>query len=385
MNSPVKNHKRETRNRAVASSLPKNDAKESKLSTQLKQKSIDGFLNCVERFNSPREQGRVDAVLILLGHACEMLLKAALVYKGADIHSGKHNTLSLWDCIGECMPNGGTPILPNEYDFPLRTISSLRNNAQHFHVEVGEEMLYYCTSSGISVFRTVMDSVYGEKPDALMPGRVLSFAESPPLNVFNIFTKGAEDVARKLERKDRESASARLRGLVAMENAVDGKEIVPDDTQIERLLVKISQQPNSGIDVIFPLVASTKKISKTLEMPVHEVKKGGRPFTVVPDDAPAAERVIVKEKKVPGDNYYRFIMKEIQSKIGVNQLEARALEYSLGLRGKQKYHRKGRYGENFYSEETLDAMSKAGARFKREQSYREQVLAKYKARKIKKK
>lgn len=364
----------------------KKNMEDKNLSEQLKQKSIDGFLNCVERFNSPREQGRVDAVLILLGHACEMLLKSALVHNGINIYSGKHSTLSLMDCVNEFSSDGRVPILLEEHIRALRIISSLRNHAQHLQgFFIPEEMLYYCASNGIQIFQIVMNSVHGENPDKFMPPRVLSFAKHVPMDIVNIVTKGAADIMRGSAHKNKERLTATMRGLATVESAIGGKEIIPSKNQVERLLVKISHNPGSGIDVIFPMIASTKKISKSVEIPTSEMKEGDRPITIVPDGDPTAERVIYQNKSVPGDVFHRFIMKDIQLKIGVNQLEARALEYSLGLRGKQKYHRTGRYGENFYSEEALDAMSKAGGRFKREQSYREQVLAKYKARKIKKK
>ena len=138
------------------------------LSEQLKQKAINGFLICLGHFNRPWDQGRTDAVLILLGHACEMLMKAAIVRAGGSIHSGKNTTISLMDSISELelSPEGRTPILSAEDVIALRIISALRNNAQHFHVVIPEEMLYYCASNGVRVFRNVMNSIFNENPAA---------------------------------------------------------------------------------------------------------------------------------------------------------------------------------------------------------------------------
>ena len=349
------------------------------LSEQLKQKSIDGFLNCIERFNSQREQGRIDAVLILLGHACEMLLKSALIRDGANIHSGKHTTLSLMDCISEFMPNGRIPILSEERIIALRIINSFRNHAQHLHISIPEEMLFYCASHGLQIFKIVMDSIFKEKPSAFMPRRVLSLAETSPLDIVNIVTKGAADIMHSLY-KDKGSATEKIRGLATVENAIGGKEIIPSNGQIDKLFLKFSQNVGDGIDVIFPLIASTKKASKVLEIPISEVKEGGKPVTIVPDGDPSAERIIYKDKQIPGEDFYPFLMKDIQPKIGVNQLEARALGYYLGLRKNPKYHRLNRYKSDLYSHEAFREMQKAADRFKQDQSYQDKVRAAYKKR-----
>ena len=45
-------------------------------------KATDSLVLSIEHFNRPWDRGRVDAVLILLDHAFEMLLKAAILHRG---------------------------------------------------------------------------------------------------------------------------------------------------------------------------------------------------------------------------------------------------------------------------------------------------------------
>lgn len=53
---------------------------------QLLRKAIDSLVLSVEVFNRPHDRGRVTTTLILLDHAFEMLLKAAIRHKGGRIH-----------------------------------------------------------------------------------------------------------------------------------------------------------------------------------------------------------------------------------------------------------------------------------------------------------
>jgi len=51
----------------------------------LKVKAIASLKRGLEAFNSHADDGRVEAVLLMLQHASEMLIKALLVQKGLDV------------------------------------------------------------------------------------------------------------------------------------------------------------------------------------------------------------------------------------------------------------------------------------------------------------
>jgi len=51
----------------------------------LAAKSCNSLVLSTEHFNRPSDRGRIEAVLILLDHAFEMLPKASIVYKGRKI------------------------------------------------------------------------------------------------------------------------------------------------------------------------------------------------------------------------------------------------------------------------------------------------------------
>ncbi len=55
----------------------------------LHEKSLGSLVLAVEHFNRTTDRGRVEAVLILLDRAFELLLKAAIVHKGGRIRESR--------------------------------------------------------------------------------------------------------------------------------------------------------------------------------------------------------------------------------------------------------------------------------------------------------
>ena len=48
-------------------------------------KAVDSLVLSIDHYNRPWDRGRIDAVLILLDHSFEMLLKAAILHRGGAI------------------------------------------------------------------------------------------------------------------------------------------------------------------------------------------------------------------------------------------------------------------------------------------------------------
>lgn len=52
---------------------------------QLREKAVNGLVLSIDHFNRPWDRGRTEAVLILLDHAFEMLLKASIRHRSGKI------------------------------------------------------------------------------------------------------------------------------------------------------------------------------------------------------------------------------------------------------------------------------------------------------------
>ena len=73
----------------------------------LKQKALSSLRRGLSSFNSFEDDGRVTSVLLHFQHACEMLLKAALIQKSVKIFDLSGRTFSLEKCANLAKQNCG--------------------------------------------------------------------------------------------------------------------------------------------------------------------------------------------------------------------------------------------------------------------------------------
>lgn len=105
----------------------------------LLHKSTESLILSIELFNRPWDSGRVEAVLILLDHSFELLLKAAILYRGEKIREKRaKQTLGFDACVRKAFSDGEIRFLKEEQVFLLQTINSLRDSAQHHFIDISE-------------------------------------------------------------------------------------------------------------------------------------------------------------------------------------------------------------------------------------------------------
>src|ERR1700688_1427968 len=94
----------------------------------LSKQRISSLLLLVDHFNRPSEVGRVDAVLILLDHSFEMLLKSAILEKGGRIRDrGEKMTIGFDTCVRRALSDCN--FIDEDQALTLQTINGLRDAA----------------------------------------------------------------------------------------------------------------------------------------------------------------------------------------------------------------------------------------------------------------
>jgi hypothetical protein len=87
-------------------------------------KAVDSLVLSIEHFNRPWDRGRVDAVLILLDHSFEMLLKAAILHRGGAIRKlGEKQTIGFDECLRKALR--AVPVVGGEIRGEIRVTSLL--------------------------------------------------------------------------------------------------------------------------------------------------------------------------------------------------------------------------------------------------------------------
>ncbi|MDW7979609.1 MAG: hypothetical protein RMH97_03475 [Verrucomicrobiales bacterium] len=126
----------------------------------LLEKATDSLVLAIELFNRPYDRGRVSATLILLDHAFEMLMKAAILHRGGRIREKRaKETIGFDTCVRRSLSDGKIKYLTAEQALVLQTINGLRDAAQHHLLDISEGQLYIHVQSGVTLFRDLLKSI----------------------------------------------------------------------------------------------------------------------------------------------------------------------------------------------------------------------------------
>ena len=295
--------------------------------------AVDSLILSVEHFNRPSDRGRPVAVLLLMGHAFEMLFKAAIIQRGGKITKPDRNqTLSLRECLGKATSQEEIRFVSVDQADSVRILSDLRDAAQHHLLNLSEQHLYVQVQAGFTLFRDIYQSVFDRDLNVHLPERAMPISTKVPTAIEAVFATEADEVRQLLRpgRRQRVSARAKLRGLAIVEGAIRGDDARPSDHQLETYLEAIAG--DKEWENIFPGVASVQ-LTATGSGPSLDLritKKGGLPVHLVPADTPGSSPMAVK--KVDSLGYYTLGRNEIAERLGITGPKTTALIWHLNLK-----------------------------------------------------
>ena len=299
---------------------------------QLRDKAVNALVLSIDHFNRPWDQGRTEAVLILLDHSFEMLLKATIRQKNGKIRKAREKqTIGFNACVRKGLTDANLKFLTDEQVLTLQTINGLRNAAQHYLVDVSEHQLYFYAQAGVTLFRDIHDDVFDKRLVLELPERVLPISTTAPKDLSALFDKEVEEIKGLLVpgTRKRMDAVAKTRSLAVLESAVNGDYEQPS----QRELVKICNRFADGEAwlSIFPGVASINitaerdgptlnlRLTKNEGTPVHLLKEG------------EGTGAVVAIRRVNELDYYSLGAAALAKKVGLTQPKSRALVDHLNL------------------------------------------------------
>ncbi len=299
----------------------------------LLNKACDSLVLSVELFNRPHDRGRVSGSLILLDHAFEMLLKAAILHRGGHIRERRaKETIGFDACVRRGVSDGRMKFLTEEQALLLQTVNGLRDAAQHHLLEISESQLYLHCQAGVTLFRDLLRSVFNKDIREYLPTRVLPVSTSPPTDVFRLFDSEIAEIKKLLQpgRRRRVDAEARLRPLAIVDAAIRGEKTQPSTADLR----KIADELRAGApwQNIF-LGATAIDISPDGFGPwlsLRLSKKEGIPVQLVPEGTPGASVVAVK--RVNELDFYSLGAKQLAEKFGLTIPKVVAVVDYVGIR-----------------------------------------------------
>lgn len=300
---------------------------------QLREKALNALVLSIDHFNRPWDRGRVEAVLILLDHSFEMLLKAAIRHRGGQIRNAREKqTIGFNACVRRGLTDASLSFLTDEHALTLQTINGQRDAAQHYLVDMSEHQLYFYAQAGVTLFRDIHDDIFDEKLLIELPERVLPISTTAPRDLTALFDKEVDEIKGLLIPGTRRKmdAVAKARSLAVLESAVNGDYEQPSDHELEKICKRIAD--NEAWTSVFPGVAS---INITAEgegptLSLRLTKNEGTPVRLLQEGEGAGPVVAVRRVNELG--YYSLGAHDLAKKVGLTPPKSRAVIDHLGLR-----------------------------------------------------
>ena len=294
-----------------------------KESKTLHAKAVDSLILAVDHFNRAWDRGRTEAVLILLDRSFELLLRAIIVQRagGSAIRerSKEGMTLGFDACLRKCLSDANLKCIDEDEAVALQALNTLRDAAQHYTVELGEEHLYIHTQSAVTLFCRLTDQALGRPLVDEIPRRILPVCARMPGNIESMFDIEFADIKRMVAPGSRKrlDAKARLRSMAILQASLEGKKSQRSDGELDRVVSRI----HKGEDwrAIFPGVA-TLTISPDATGPglsLRITKNKGESVRLVPEGHPSA--AVVAVKRVNEIDFYSLGLRDLAKKLEANQ------------------------------------------------------------------
>ncbi len=327
--------------------------KEAKL---LLEKAIDSLILSIEYFNRPWDKGRIETVLILLDHSFELLLKAAILHKGGKIRKKRENqTIGFDECIRTAI---SSKIITEEQALTLQTINSLRDDAQHYIVELSEQHLYLQSQAGLTLFRDILKEIFQKDIAKELPKRVLQLSTTPPQDIAALFENEVEEIRKLLLPKTRRKVEVivKLRGLAIFDGAIRGEKLQPSQSYLNKLADQVKQ--NKNWEEIFPGAASVNLTSDGTgyNLSLRITKKEGIPVQLVPEGTLGA--TVVAIKRVNELDFYNLSHTQLAKNVGLTSPKATVIVRHLKLKEDIKYCKQITIGKSKFDRYSQEAISK---------------------------
>jgi hypothetical protein len=325
-------------------------------------KSIDSLFLAVEHFNRPWDRGRPEVVLVLLDRSFELLLKAVIVHRGGKIRERRaKETIGFDSCVRKCVSDPRLKCLSEEEAITIQVINSLRDAAQHYLLEISEQQLYIYTQGGLTLYNTVLETVFREPLKKHLPNRVLPPSTDPPKDLGTVITAEFRDIKSLLAPGSRKrlDAQARLRTLQIVEESLGGSCSQPGEPELRRLAKEISK--GKSWQAIFPGLASLQldTTGSGLSVSLRITKHEGEPIRLVPEGTPGA--TVVAIKRVNELSYYSLGLHDLAKKLGLTNSKMLAVVKALKVQSNSDYFRVfiiGKVMHKRYSIKCLDYLHK---------------------------
>jgi hypothetical protein len=321
--------------------------------------AVDSLLLGIEHFNRPSERGRQVSILLMLDHACEMLLKAAILQRSGTIRNPKTGYAHSFEyCLNLATDDGQLKFLSEDERRTLRVLNALRDQAQHYLVDVSEQMLYTVAQGTVTLVADLMARLFGRLLCNSVPERVLPISMNPPRDV-NVLMDDEFNQLKKLLKKGASQptlSEPRLRSMVTIDRALNLQEVQVTEEELAALAETV-QAADDWRDVFKGIAHVQLSADGTgVAMAIHITKKGGIPVHLAQDGEVPQATIAVR--KVNDTDFYCYSSTAMAKKIGVTGPRTVALIRYLKLQDDPNCFREIKIGKSRFKMYSNNALTK---------------------------
>lgn len=298
-----------------------------------KDVAIESMTLSIELFNRPSALAREHAVVMMLAHAFEMILKAAIFQERGSVRdAGEDLSHSLKRCVAICVDD--MKIVGLDERTLLLAIKQDRDCATHDLISMSEDMLWVHMRAGITIFRRILADVFGEDLTDLLPGRVIPVSAAPPSDLSELVEAELVSIGELLEPGKRRGAeaNARLRPLLSLDGGATGRSDQPTESEVNAAAKKL--RSGQSWRSVLPGLAQLSFASAAPGTDAQEVVlRIGKSEDGVPvRRARPGETGALAYRGVSPFEEFGLKLSEFGKKLGLSQFEGYALIYAMGLK-----------------------------------------------------
>lgn len=302
------------------------------------KQAIDSLVLGIEHFNRPSEDCRKVSTLLMLDHAFEMLLKSALCQRGVELRNRASGySIGINECLNKATDDGEVRFLSTDERRTIAVLNGLRDQAQHYLVDLSEQILYTVAQTSVTLFAEVLARTLGHRLCDFIPSRVLPISTDPPKEMHVLMRDEYSQLREILDSSSKGDGidEPRIRSLATIDRALQLNDPHLSDEELSGLRETI-RTTDEWFDV-FSGIAQTK-LSSTGEGPkvaIYLTKKDGVPVRYVSgEDAADGAPVIIR--RVDDTETYCFSPSDIAKKLKITGPKLCALVRHLYLKNDPK-------------------------------------------------
>lgn len=298
--------------------------------SEFKKRAINSLVLAIELFNRPHDKGRSESVLILMHHAFEMLLKAAIKDRTDTIHGkGEKYSYGFDKCLE--VAQNEIKVISADERATLSILDTQRDTSVHYYQDVSEDVLYLLAQASVTLFDDLLHRTFGNRLADLIPERVLPISARPPKDLKVLIDSELSQVDQLLQAGSRKGiqAAAKLRSILALATSTRDDAERVTESELQKVINR--RRRGGEWSLILPEIAQLKLDTQGEGIPFClRIKKDADIAVRFSTEGESVDGTVIKQEINIWDKY-NLSRDDLAKKLGLSGPKTSALIVELKI------------------------------------------------------